>query len=90
MGGFIRREILEPLGLGVSAAAEALGVARPTLSRLLNEHSALTWDMALRIEKAFGPSADHLMRMQFAYDRAEAHARAPSIKVRRVVRTPLT
>jgi len=86
MGGFIRREIIEPLGLSVTDAAEALGVTRPALSRLINEKAALTWDMAIKIEKAFGPHADHLMRMQFAYDQAQATARAATIKVNRVVR----
>lgn len=85
-GELIQREVIEPLGLTVSEAAEALGVTRPNLSKLLNGHAALTWDMAIKIEKAFGPKSDHLMRMQFAYDRAQAAARADQITVNRVVR----
>jgi antitoxin HigA-1 len=82
LGGFIRREIIEPLGLSVTDAAAALGVTRQALSNLLNERTSLTADMALRIEKAFGPKMDHLMRMQLAYDLAEARAREGQIDVR--------
>jgi addiction module HigA family antidote len=65
IGGFIRREIVEPLGLSVTDAAEALGVTRQALNNLLNEKSALSAEMALRIEKAFGPKMDHLLRMRW-------------------------
>ena len=50
-GGFVKSEIIEPLGLSVTAAAQVLGVTRATLSTLLNEHSRLSSEMALRIEK---------------------------------------
>jgi antitoxin HigA-1 len=80
-GGFIRHEIIEPLGLSVTGAAEALGVTRATLSTLLNEHAHLSPEMALRIEKAFGVSMDTLMRMQNSYDIAQTRKRAEEIKV---------
>ena len=83
LSGFIRREIIDPLGLSVTEAASALGVTRQALSNLLNERVALTTDMALRIEKAFGPKMDHLMRMQLAFDLAEARSRGRKIKVKR-------
>ena len=67
-GGLIRREVIEPLGLSVSDTAIILGVSRQALSLLLNERTDLSAQMALRIEKAFGPKMDHLMRMQLAYD----------------------
>ena len=57
-GQFIRMEVIEPLGLSVTKAAAILGVTRPALSALLNGHAALTPEMALRIEKAFGPKMD--------------------------------
>lgn len=82
-GSFIKTEIIEPLGLSVTAAAKALGVARPTLSSLLNEKADLSGDMALRIEKAFGVKMDTLMRMQSAYDIARARRREGKIRVRR-------
>jgi len=78
-------EIIEPLGLTVTKAAEALGVTRPALSALLNQHSALSPDMALRIEKAFGPKMDTLLRMQTAFEIAEARDRQDQIKVKRYI-----
>lgn len=87
-GVFIRRQVIEPLGLSVTDAADALGVARPNLSKLLNGKTGLTWDMAHKIQKAFGPDAEHLMRMQFSYDRAQAEARKSSITVNRVIKEP--
>lgn len=82
-GDFVRTEILQPLELTVAAAAKVLGVSRPTLSTLLNGHSDLSGEMALRIEKAFGVKMDTLMRMQNAYDIAEARKKADQIKVKR-------
>ena len=84
-GQFIRMEVLEPLDLSVTKAAEVLGVTRPALSALLNGHAALSPDMALRIEKAFGPKMDTLLRMQTAYEIAEARDREGEIKVKRYV-----
>ncbi|TAD87365.1 MAG: addiction module antidote protein, HigA family [Alphaproteobacteria bacterium] len=80
-GGFVKHEILEPLGLSVTAAAQVLGVTRATLSTLLNERAHLSPEMALRIEKAFGVSMDTLMRMQNSYDIAQARSREGEIKV---------
>lgn len=82
-GEIIRYDVIEPFGLSVTAAARALGVTRPALSNLLNGRASLSPEMAIRIEKAFGPKMEHLMRMQLAYDLARARARAGSIKVSR-------
>ncbi len=82
-GVLVRREVIEPLGLSVTDAAKALGVTRPALSNLLNGKASLSPEMAIRIEKAFGPKMTHLMRMQLAYDVARAQERASKIKVRR-------
>jgi addiction module HigA family antidote len=81
-GGFVKHEIIEPLGLSVTAAAQVLGVTRATLSTLLNERASLSPEMALRIEKAFGVSMDTLMRMQNSYDIAQTRERADEIDVR--------
>ncbi len=62
-GDLINTEIIQALGLNVSKAAEILKVRRATLSDLLHGKAALTPEMALRIEKAFGPDMDHLLRM---------------------------
>lgn len=83
-GDFIRTEIIEPAGLTVTTAAQALRVSRPTLSSLLNSKSDLSGDMALRIEKAFGVRMDTLMRMQSSYDIAQTRKRERQITVRRV------
>lgn len=80
-GVFVKRKIIEPLGLSVTGAAEVLGVTRATLSALLNERAHLSPEMALRIEKAFGVSMDALMRMQNTYDIAQARKREGEIMV---------
>jgi addiction module HigA family antidote len=85
-GGFVKSEIVEALELSVTDAAKVLGVTRPALSALLNERAALSPEMALRIEKAFGVSMDTLMRMQNSYDIAQVRRRAGQIKVARFVR----
>jgi antitoxin HigA-1 len=82
-GDLIRTEIIEPLGLSITRAAHVLGVRRATLSDLLNENSKLSPEMALRIEKAFGPKMDHLLRMQLAYDVAQVRSHENEIKVSR-------
>jgi len=81
-GDFIRTEIIVPAGLSVTAAAAALGVSRPALSSLLNSKAALSGDMALRIEKAFGVRMDTLIRMQASYDIAQTRKREKKIHVR--------
>ena len=84
-GQFVKMEIIEPLGLSVTDAAKVLGVARPTLSALLNQRSALTPEMGLRIEKAFGVKMDTLLRMQTAFNIARARRREDEIQVARYV-----
>ena len=84
-GQFIRMEVIEPLGLSVTDGAKILGVTRPALSALLNSRAALSPEMALRIEKAFGPKMDTLLRMQTAYEIAETRDREGEIKVKRYV-----
>ena len=84
-GDLIRTEIIEALGLNVSKAAEILKVRRATLSDLLQGKAALSPEMALRIEKAFGPDMDHLLRMQIAYDVAKTRRHSREIAVKRYV-----
>ena len=86
-GGIIRRQVIQPLGLSVSQAAAVLGVSRQALSLLLNERTDLSLQMALRIEKAFGPKMDHLMRMQLAYNLAAQRAQEDQIRVKRYQHT---
>lgn len=82
-GEVIRTEIIAANNLTVTAAAKILGVSRQALSGLLNANVDLTGDMALRIEKAFGPKMETLMGMQSAFDIFQARKRASRIRVRR-------
>jgi addiction module HigA family antidote len=84
-GGFIKAEIIQPLGLTVTAAAGVLGVTRAALSAFLNERSSLSPEMAIRIEKAFGLSMETMMRMQNSFDIAQARGREGEIVVARYV-----
>jgi len=82
-GLFVREEILDELGLGVGAAAGALGVRRATLSDLIDGHASLSAEMALRIEKAFGVKMETLLNMQAWYDAHDMRQRAGEIDVKR-------
>ena len=82
-GEFIREEVLEPLDLSITKAAEILDVRRATLSDLVNEKSALSPEMALRIEKAFGLDMDTMLRMQAWHDTVVMRERAEGINVQR-------
>jgi len=81
-GAFIRDEILEELNLSITDAAEALGVRRATLSDIVNGGAALSPEMALRIEKAFGVDMEMLLRMQAWYDAKKMRRRAGEIDVK--------
>lgn len=82
-GDFIRTEVIEPLGLSVTAAARVLDVSRVALSNLLNSKADLSAEMAIRLHKAFGLNAGTLLRMQAAYDLARAEKHSGKIRVRR-------
>ncbi|MEO7361363.1 MAG: HigA family addiction module antitoxin [Gemmatimonadaceae bacterium] len=82
-GAFVQDEILEPLELSISRAAELLGVRRATLSDLINQKASMSGEMALRLEKAFGVSMELLLRLQAGYDAAQARLRAGEISVKR-------
>ena len=83
-GAWLKAEIVAPHGVNVKDLAAHFGVSRQALSTLLNGHASLTADMAIRFEKAFGVSADTLMRMQTAYDLAQVRTHAAEIKVSRL------
>ena len=82
-GEFVRDEVLAPLGLSITKAAEILRVRRATLSDLINEKAALSPEMALRIEKAFGLDMDTMLRMQAWHDAAAMRERTADIDVQR-------
>jgi addiction module HigA family antidote len=81
-GGIVRRQCLEPLSLSVTEAAKALGVTRQALSDLVNERAGVSVEMAIRLSKAFGSSAEMWLGMQTAYDLWQARRHADRIRVR--------
>lgn len=83
-GPWLRCNFIEPYGLTQSDAAARLDVIRVALSNLLNGKSALSPEMAIRFEMAFGVSAKTLLRMQSAHDLARAQSAAKVIKVSRI------
>lgn len=82
-GEFVRRQVLEPLALSITRAAEILGVRRATLSDLVNGKTALSPEMALRLEKAFDVKMDFLLRMQALHDAAWMRQHEDDIEVER-------
>jgi len=82
-GGIVRRQCLEPLGLSVTRAASGLGVTRQALSELLNGHTGVSVEMAIRLSKAFGSTPETWLGMQMAYDLQRALDRADEIEVER-------
>jgi addiction module HigA family antidote len=83
-GEVLRELYLEPLGVTVTAAAQALDVSRSLLSDLVNGKGGVTPLMALRLEKALGSSAEHWLRMQQSLDLWHARQSAWLSKVRRI------
>lgn len=85
-GHSIKDACLEPLELTVTEGAVILGVARHTLSRIINAQAGISPEMAIRLEKAFGSSADTWLRMQAAYDLAQARKHEHEIDIQRYER----
>lgn len=67
-GETLKEDVLPALGLTVTEAAEQLGVARVTLSRMINGHAAISADMAIRLAQWLGGSAEIWLRLQLQYD----------------------
>lgn len=86
-GQIIAEDVLKPLRVSITDAAIALGVGRQALSAVLNGRSKLTPEMAVRVEKAFGPKWEVLMRLQLQFDVAEMRKHENEIKVKRYHRT---
>jgi len=82
-GHSIRENCLEPPGLNVTEAAQILGVARHTLSRVLNGRAAISPEMALRLEKVGWSNAEFWLRRQTTYDLVQARRHEDKIVVRR-------
>jgi addiction module HigA family antidote len=82
-GRIVRSACLEPLGLSVTEGAKILGVTRQTLTKIVNGKSGISAEMAIRLAKAFGSTAETWIRMQASYDLAQARKDESKIKVRR-------
>ena len=84
-GLHVRQDCLVPLGLSITLAAKKLGVTRQALNNLVNGHSGISPEMAIRLSKAFGGSPEVWLRMQMNYDLAQAMKSADQIDVKRLV-----
>jgi antitoxin HigA-1 len=82
-GRIVRHDCLEPLGLSITEAAKILGVTRQALNNVVNSKSGISAEMAIRLTKAFGSTADTWLRMQAAYDLAAAMKHEGKIRVQR-------
>src|SRR5580692_10819945 len=82
-GRIVKRACLEPLGLSVTDGAKVLGVTRQTLTKIVNGKSGISAEMAIRLAKAFGSTAETWVRMQASYDLAQARKGESKITVRR-------
>ena len=80
-GGILKRHYMEPLSLTVSEFAEILGVSRKTLSKIINEHSSITPDMALRLSKAFKTTPELWLTLQQNYDLWQASHKSADWKM---------
>lgn len=79
-----RHDCLEPLGLSITEGAKVLGVTWQALNNLVSSKAAISAEMAMRLKKAFGGGAETWLRLQAAYDLAQAEKQDGKIKVRRV------
>ncbi len=87
-GKVVRISCLEPLGLSVTEGAKVLGVSRQALSNVVNCRARISSDMAVRLAKAFGSTTETWIRLQAAYDVAQAQAREDEIEVERYEQQP--
>ena len=85
----VRHDCIEPCDLTITEAAAILGVTRQTLNNLVNGKAGISPEMAIRLDKAFGGGAETWLRLQMAYDLAQARQHEGEIKVKRVVRRKL-
>jgi len=81
-GTVVLQECVEPLGLSITDAAAALGVTRTTLSELVNGKRGISPEMAVRLSKVFGGSAETWLVQQAQYDLS--HVRADRLKLKRL------
>ena len=83
-GKVLRELCIEPMGLSVTGAADSLGVARKTLSAILNGHSGISPEMAVRLSLAFGTSSESWLNQQVQYDLWIAEKKRKTLKVKKL------
>ncbi len=89
-GRSVKDACLDPLKLSITEGAKILRVTRHTLSRVINGRSGISPDMAIRLEKAGWSNADHWLRLQTAYELAQARQHQDQIQVERYEPTPIS
>jgi len=82
-GEILRELCLDPLGLTVTQAASALGVSRKTLSSIVNGHSGISAEMAIRLSIAFNTTAESWLLQQLQYDLAQVEPKRKSFQVKK-------
>jgi antitoxin HigA-1 len=83
-GEILREHCIQPLGLSVTEAAQALGVSRKTLSSILNGRSGISPEMAVRLSIAFNTTSESWLQQQLQYDLAQAELKRRSLRVRKL------
>jgi len=81
----VRFDCLEALGLSVTAAAKVLGVTRQALNNVVNQRAGISPEMAIRLDKAFGGTAEAWLALQAAYDLAQARKKLLAVEIKRYV-----
>jgi antitoxin HigA-1 len=79
----VRFDCLEPLELSVTEGAKVLGVTRQALNNLVNGKAGISAEMAIRLDKAFGGTAEGWLALQMAYDLSQAKKNASTIRIKR-------
>jgi antitoxin HigA-1 len=83
-GEILRELCIQPLGLSVTEAAQALGVSRKTLSSILNGRSGISPEMAVRLSIAFNTTSESWLQQQLQYDLAQAELKRRSLQVKKL------
>lgn len=83
-GVIVREDCMRPLNLSVTNCAKLLGVARQTLSNLVNAKTSVSIEMAYRLSKAFGLTPRTWLGMQLAFYLAQSQELERKIKVKRI------
>lgn len=86
-GEIIKELCIAPLGLTITEVAKGLGISRKTLSELLNGHSGISPEMAIRLSLAFGGSPESWLKQQMFYDLAQAEQSKKDLKIKKFKKT---